>query len=138
MYDTILVGTDGSDSANRAVEKAILMAEDYGGTLHAISVVNTRRYGEPALSSTELVLTELEERSESQLEEVRDRAQQRDIDVTTHCCHGGPGEAILEYARSIDTDLIVLGYQGQSHPESHMGSTAERVVHNTSRSVLLV
>lgn len=48
MYDTILVGTDGSEQANTAVERALDTAETHDAELHAITVVNTSRYGEPS------------------------------------------------------------------------------------------
>ena len=138
MYDTILVGTDGSESANRAIEHAMSTAEKYGAELHALTVVNTRRYGEPALSSTELVLNELEDRGNEQLREVEERAQTRGIDVTCDCHHGGPVEEILSYADDIDADMIVLGYQGRTHPGSTIGSTADGVIRGTDRVVQLV
>jgi nucleotide-binding universal stress UspA family protein len=137
MYDTILVGTDGSEQANTAVERAIDTAEAHGAELHAITVVNTSRYGEPALSSTELVLTELEDRGNEQLETVKELAQGRDIEVTTDCFHGEPSAELLRYADEIDADLIVLGSQGRTHPGSTIGSTADRVIRSTEREIIL-
>jgi len=61
MYDTVLVGTDGSASANRAVTHALDEAEQHDAALHAIFVVDTGRYAEPALSSSELVTDEIED-----------------------------------------------------------------------------
>jgi len=61
MYDTILVPTDGSDPANRAVEHALALADRYDARVHALYCVETHRYGEPALSSTEIVLDQLED-----------------------------------------------------------------------------
>ena len=138
MYETIVVGTDGSESANRAVEKGLYHAEQSGAELHAITVVNTRRYGEPTLSSTELVLNELEARASTQLDEVRERAQNRGVEIVTENFHGDPSDEILRYADAVDADLIVLGYQGRTHTRSRIGSTADRVVRGTDRSVLLV
>ncbi len=137
MYDTILVGTDGSKSADNAVERALDLAEQYGAELRAITVVNTKRYGEPALSSSELVLTELEDRGNQQLTDVREAAEKREITVVTDCFHGQPSDEILRYAETHDCDLIVLGYQGHSHDVT-MGSTANRVVNGTDRPVLLI
>lgn len=138
MYETILVGTDGSESANRAVEHAMNTAEKHEAELHALTVVNTRRYGEPALSSTEIVLNELEDRGNKQLREIEKRAKERKVDVITDCHHGEPSTEIIKYADSIDADMIVLGYQGRTHPRSRIGSTADRVVRRTDRIVQLV
>lgn len=138
MYDTILVGTDGSESANEAVEKAIDTAETHDATVHAVTIVNTRRYGEPALSSTELVLTEIEDRGREQLEKVEEMCENRGIEVVTKCFHGDPGEELLKYADEMDADMIVLGYQGRTHPRAKVGSTASYVVRHSDRVVLLV
>ncbi|MEF8813401.1 MAG: universal stress protein [Halovenus sp.] len=138
MYETVLVGTDGSESANRAVERALDTAELHDAQLHAITVVNTGRYGEPALSSTELVLAELEDRGNEQLEEIESEATDRGIELTSNCFHGDPDKEIVRYADEVDADLIVLGYQGRTRPGSRIGSTADRVVRQTDRAVLLI
>ncbi|MDL5360647.1 universal stress protein [Halalkalicoccus sp. NIPERK01] len=137
MYKTILVPTDGSESANRAVEHALDLAENYGATVHTLHVVDTARYGEPTLSSAEVVLNELEERGYGLLEEVADLADDRELSVETRLCRGRPHQEIIDYADAIDADLIVLGCQGQSHRiDGHVGSVADRVVRTAARPVL--
>jgi nucleotide-binding universal stress UspA family protein len=137
MYDRILVPTDGSEPANRAIEHTLALAEQYGATVYVLHVVDTSRYGEPALSSTEIVLHELEERGHELLDEATDMADDRGLTVETKLCHGRPHREITEYADEVETDLIVLGYQGQSHElKGHIGSVAERVVRHAGRPVL--
>ncbi|SER86673.1 universal stress protein [Natrinema salaciae] len=137
MYDTILVPTDGSDPANRAVEHTLELADMYEADVHAMYCVETHRYGEPALSSAEIVLERLEEQGAAMLEELADRADNVGIDCTSTVCHGQPWEEIYKKADEIDADLIVIGFQGQSH-ERHgkIGSVAERVVRHADRPVL--
>lgn len=48
MYETILVGTDGSVNANRAVVRALKQAEQYDSTLHGIFVVDSGYFDDPA------------------------------------------------------------------------------------------
>ncbi|ADJ15432.1 universal stress protein [Halalkalicoccus jeotgali] len=137
MYQTILVPIDGSEPANRAVEHALDLAENYGAAIHTLHVVDTARYGEPTLSSAEIVLNELEERGYGLLEEVADLADDRAVVAGTRLCRGRPQQEILEYADEIDADLIVLGSRGQSHQlGGHIGSVAERVVRSADRPVL--
>jgi nucleotide-binding universal stress UspA family protein len=138
MYDIIVVGTDGSEKANKAVERGLQLAEKNTADLHVITVVNTARYGEPALSSSEIVLNELEERGTKQLKRVKEQASDRGVEVITECFHGEPGSAITKYAEENDADLIVLGSHGHTHPRSVMGSTAKRVLHDADREVLIV
>lgn len=137
MYNTILVPTDGSDPANRAVEHALELAERFGSTMHAMYVVDTKRYGEPALSSAEIVLQDLEEEGSALVESIADRADNAGIEVETLVCHGVPHREIISYADEIDADVIVMGYQGHSHElEGHMGSVADRVTQAAGRPVL--
>lgn len=138
MYDTIVVGTDGSEFADAAVEQGMEYADRFGAELHAITVINTRRYGEPALGSSELVLNELEERASKQLQQIQEQGEQQKADVVTDFFHGAPSEEILRYADDVDADLIVLGSRGRTHVGSKVGSTAKRVAEGTDRRVLLV
>jgi nucleotide-binding universal stress UspA family protein len=139
MYDSILVGTDGSGAANRAVVHALDQAELTGATLHAIFVVDTSRYSEPALSSMELVTDSVEDWGHEQLTEVVERAEDLDVDVVTRSCHGKPNQEIISYADEIDADLVVLGYQGQSHTDpEHIGSITNRVIQNIGRPVMII
>jgi nucleotide-binding universal stress UspA family protein len=139
MYDTVLVATDGSAPANRAVTHALEQAERHGATLHAVYVVDTGRHAEPALGSAELETHDVEAWGNAQLDEVRGRGESVGVAVETHCCHGMPSTAIVEYADRIDADLIVLGYQGQSHTRTnHIGSVTDRIVRNAGRPVLVV
>jgi nucleotide-binding universal stress UspA family protein len=139
MYETVLVATDGSAPSNRAVTHALEQAEINGAELHAIFVVDTGRYGEPSLSSAELLVDSIESWGQKQLEEVIARAEDVGVDVVVRCCHGTPHTEIIGYADSVDADVIVLGYQGQSHEDTeHLGSVTDRVVRNAGRAVIVV
>ncbi|MFC5971741.1 universal stress protein [Halomarina salina] len=137
MYDTILVPIDGSDGGNRAAEHALELADRYDATIHAMYVVDVSRYGEPALSSVELVVDELEDRGRDLLTTFADRADNDGIVVETKHCHGAPHEEIVAYAEDADADLVVMGFQGYSH-QNRIGSVAERVTRTGVRPVMLV
>lgn len=137
MYDTILVPTDGSDPANRAIEHALELADKYDAVIHAMFCVESHRYGEPALSSAEIVLANLEDRGADMLEEIADRADNVGIECSWNVCHGRPWVEIMKTAEELDADLIVIGFQGQSHRRpGKIGSVAERILRNSDRPVL--
>jgi nucleotide-binding universal stress UspA family protein len=139
MYDTILVPIDGSDGSNRAIEHGLELGERYGAGMHAIYVVDTRLYGEPGLSSTELVVDEIEDRGQEFLADFAERADDQDLPVETRCCHGVPHREIVDYANQIDADVIVLGFQGHTHKRGgNIGSVAERVIRTGERPVFTV
>lgn len=137
LYDSILLPTDGSDGANRAAEHALDLAERYNADLHAVFIVDTHRYGEPALSTTELVIEQIAEEGETFLGELIGRAGDRGIEVTTHSRRGHPHREVLDLAEAVDADLVVMGYQGQTHHE-HIGSTTDRVLRACTCPVLVV
>ncbi|MFC7210381.1 universal stress protein [Natronoarchaeum sp. GCM10025321] len=139
MYETILVPTDGSEPANRAVEHALELADRYDAHVHTIYCVETNRYGQPALSSSELVLDDLEDRGATMLDEVDDRAADIGIESDQTVCRGGPWEEVHKKALEIDADLIVIGSRGQSHQRTgRIGSIAERILRSPDRPVLTV
>ena len=134
MYDTILVAIDGSDAADRAAEHATSLAATFGADLHAVYVVDTRRYGSAALSKSGPVLEDLEERGGELLEELREGAA---VDVTTEVRQGRPNEEIDAYAEEIDADLVVIGNRGLGGAAGgQIGSVAERVVRYAGRPVI--
>ncbi len=139
MYDTILVATDGSQHASRAIVHALEQAETHGAVLHGIFVVDTTRFDDPAISTSELATNDMEDRGQQYLDDIRTRADGLDVEFTGRCCHGRPHEEITRYADSIDADLVVLGYQGQSHTETEtIGSVTDRVVRTVGRPILVV
>ena len=138
MAETVLVGTDGSTSAEYAVKRA-LEEVTADGTLHAVFVVDTSMFDETGLSSAELATNEIEDFGNGQLADIAEQGEKRGIEVVTRCCHGKPTDEIVAYADEIDASLIVLGQQGQSNRgKNHIGSVTERVIRSTNREVLLV
>ncbi|MFC4541402.1 universal stress protein [Halosolutus amylolyticus] len=132
MYDTILVATDGSDSANRAVDHAIDLASTFDADLHAIYVVDTRRYGGSMLGNADDVVADLEDRGRELLDDVAERTT---VEVTSTIRDGRPHEQIGAYADEIDADLVVLGNRGLGSG-GEIGSNAERVVRYVDRPVI--
>jgi len=139
MYDTILVATDGSGPANRAVTHALEQAKKHNAELCAIHVVDTHYFPEPALSSSELKTIAIEDWGRKQLEEVKERGEELGLSVEIECFHGKPWQEIIKYGDKIDADAIIVGYQGHSHTETdNIGSVTDRVVQNAGRPVLVV
>ncbi|MFC6719038.1 universal stress protein [Natrialbaceae archaeon GCM10025810] len=134
MYDTILVATDGSDAANRAVDHATDLASSFDADLHAIYVVDTTRYGQTVLNEASGILEELEERGEGVLDDVAARS---DVGVTAEIRSGRPDEEINAYAAAVGADLVVLGNRGLgAGADVEIGSIAERVVRSGDRPVI--
>jgi nucleotide-binding universal stress UspA family protein len=116
MFSKIVVGTDGSETADAAVDIAIDLARRFGATLH---IVNAFRAGvgsgQVALAGAPPGDQALEhavgaEASEQMLADVAARAT--GLTVETHSVSSSPGDAVVEVAADIGADLIVVGNKG--------------------------
>ena len=97
----ILVGTDGSDGANRAIDIASELARTARGTLTIVAV------GAPLLAKE----TE-QELLEEELSEVKERARRTGLkpnSISTKLLWGDPTEALIEVIRREKADAIVVG-----------------------------
>jgi nucleotide-binding universal stress UspA family protein len=139
-YETILIPTDGSHSAERGIEHGLGIARDNDAVVHFVRIIDESRHGAtPALSNYELALEELEEEADSELTELIEQAEAHGIDAETYFDRGFPHEEIVEYAESIDADLIVMGKHGSGGSEKpQVGSVADRVLRTADCPVFTV
>jgi nucleotide-binding universal stress UspA family protein len=139
-YETVLVPTDGSDTAERAVDHAVAIADAFDGRLHALSVVDVGALGaESQVVPTETMIESLTERSEAAVAAVAERAGAAGLDVTTEVQQGFPGTSVLRYAREHDADVVVMGTHGRTGlGRLLLGSTAERVMRRAEMPVCAV
>ncbi|QLD89584.1 universal stress protein [Natronomonas salina] len=142
--ESILVPTDGSESASRAASRAIDLAATLGADLHALSVVDVREV-EPSLALPESTNPEkLEEiyveDAEAAVESTAERAAgQLSTRVTTSVEWGIPFRAITGYVEDKDVDLVVMGTHGRTGLDRVLlGSVAEKTLRASSVPVLLV
>ena len=137
MFETILVAVDGSERAEQAAEEAVELAANHGSTLHGIYVVDTGLLGEPALSTAELVVDEVEDHGHGLLETLRELASAREVPFENCLCHGIPKDEIVTYAEEIGADLVVVGAFG-NNPGHRTGSVAEHVFEHAPSRVMKV
>ena len=142
MYRKIVVGTDGSASAGRAVSKAAELAELTGAELHIVSAIRT---GSPAVMEATVPIAfpdkTWEADREAALDRILDEAKRPfagRLDVRTHGRSGDPGEAILQVATAVDADLIVVGNRGMQGFRRILGNVPNQVSHAAPCSLLIV
>jgi nucleotide-binding universal stress UspA family protein len=145
MYRTILVGTDGSPTASLAVARAADLAIATGAALVICSAYKPvapdrldaeRRdappdvaYGVSPSEEAETILAAAKE-----LAEGRGAEDARTIAVSIP-----PEEALLDVARRISADAIVVGSQGMAGARRLLlGSVPNRVAHHAGCDVLIV
>lgn len=137
MYEDILVPTDGSQGSAHVALQAIDLAEQYGATVHVISVVDdSHRSIIPDIGGTS---DSLAEEADKAIERVTQLASVHGVDVDSEIREGDPAEEILSYAEEIDADAIVSGTHGRSGVERRLiGSVAERLVRHATCPVMTV
>ena len=119
-FRTILVGTDGSTRAARAVEQAADLAQTLDAALHIVQAhddVDAVGGGLEALATS-----------------LRDRG----VTAEAHPVSGRPVPAILEAAAAVGADLIVVGNRGMTGARRILGSVPNTLAHQASCAVLIV
>ena len=147
MFKSIVVGTDGSETAMNAVQIAADLAASQGdATLHIVSV--QKPMAATAIASSEMAVAgsagaamEWEEDARHNLEgtleqSARDAARQG-VTIETHARWGTPAEVLCELAAHLDADLIVVGNRGMQGGRRFLGSVPNTVSHHAPCSVLI-
>jgi len=136
VYERILVPTDGSEGSAHVALQAIDPARRYGGTIHALYVID-----DDVRSLVEGVTgrDRLREQGQRAVERVETMATAHGVEAVTELREGDPAETILTYADDIDADAIVAGTHGRSGLERRViGSVAERLVRHATCPIMTV
>ncbi|MFB6200972.1 MAG: universal stress protein [Halorhabdus sp.] len=107
MGTEILLPTDGTEQAIERIERALDLASDKDASVHALYVVDTQRYGEPALSSVEVLIDNFEDKGRDHLASLVAQGQRKGVHIEGQCRHGDPAEEIVEAADELAVDLVV-------------------------------
>jgi nucleotide-binding universal stress UspA family protein len=138
MLSSIVVGTDGSETAEEAVRQAAELARHFDAHLHivcAYTPVAVRVQGSSPEAGEWNVGPELIG------EQVLARASSiaAGSEVETHARTGDPAEAIIQVAEEENADLIVVGNKGMQGARRFMlGNVPNKVSHHAPCSVLIV
>ncbi|MFB6178932.1 MAG: universal stress protein [Halorientalis sp.] len=136
MFDTVVIATDGSESAERAITVALDLATKFDAAVHALYVVDSGDIDgspEPLREEMETALTEA---GEDALATIEDRS---DHEIVTAVREGQPATEISQYVREVDADVLATGTRGRHGEHSFLlGSVAEAVVRRCPVPVLTV
>lgn len=145
-FRTVIAAVDFSETSARALERAACLAAQDDAELHVLHVLSAPWHRLHYRPSTLLVSSHAQsqyrEVVETRLRDFASLATERHsgLRVRTACCDGtGHCLGIVEYARSAQADLVVLGTHGKTRVRDILlGSTAERVLSESACSVLAV
>jgi nucleotide-binding universal stress UspA family protein len=141
MYKAIVVGTDGSDRAGAAVDKALALAQMVNARLHVVHVVRPAVIGTEFVDSAGVVVSQqdMREHGDRICAAIVAKAEGEGIVAKAHSVDGDPADALVKVAEAVDADLVVLGNRGMSGVKRFvLGSVPNKISHRCPCSVLIV
>jgi nucleotide-binding universal stress UspA family protein len=144
LFGSIVVGTDGSETAKEAVRQAAELAKTLGSQIHLVSAyepVPEGRLREERADVPEDLQWMVNPREDvnATLEETGKQLQEEGLEVETHAREGDPADAILDVAEEKGADLIVVGNKGMTGAKRFLlGSVPNKVSHHAPCSVMII
>jgi nucleotide-binding universal stress UspA family protein len=144
MFKSIVVGTDGSDTATQAVRQAVDLARSIGATLELVSAyepVSAQRLSEERRQAPEDLQWAINPREDvdATLEAAADIARKEGVEANLYPRQGDPADAVLDVAEERDADLIIVGNKGMTGAKRFLlGSVPNKVSHHAPCSVLII
>ena len=141
MVNTVAVGTDGSGTADKAVEFAIDLAVRYDAKIVFISayvpVPESRLARERSDAPDDLQWTiNPAEDVDAVLRDCEQRAEERGLRWASEAREGDPAKTLVDLAASNEADILVIGNKGMQRKV--LGSVPNSVSHHAPCSVLIV
>ena len=144
MFRSIVVGTDGSETAAKAVDAAVELAQLSGATLELVSAyepVTNQRLREEARQVPPDLQWMINRRADvdATLHHAAERARRGGVAVQIYAREGDPADAILDVAEELGADLIIVGNKGMTGAKRFLlGSVPNKVSHHAPCAVMII
>jgi len=142
MYKHILIATDGSDLAGKAVATGLALAKQLGAKVTAVTATEpwtAMMVGEPAMAFPIAEYEEVTAQSAARiLGSVSDSAKKAGVPCETVHVMNFPADAIIDTAKAKGCDLIVMASHGRRGiARALLGSQAVNVLTHSTLPVLI-
>jgi len=143
MYKHILVATDGSDLAGRAVEQGLTLAKTLGSKVTAVTVTEPWTAAVSGEWAVAFPVEEYEKAAAANAKKILDTVSETAARLgvaceTVHVKDQFAAEGIVEEAKSRNCDLIVMGSHGRrGFAKFVLGSQATRVLTHSTTPMLI-
>lgn len=143
MYDRILIATDGSELAEKAVDQGLAMAKAVGAKVIVVRVTSMPApmvyEGVVVALPTEEIRAEITARVAEHFTALNSKAAALGVDMeTVHVEHDNPWQAIIDTAKQKAADLIVMASHGRRGISAVLlGSETQKVLTHTTIPVLV-
>ena len=133
----ILVAHDGSTASNKALLEAVALARKFGAALTVASVIPKLCFLGVGLDCATVEQVYRAE-TEGVLEGIKALLKEKGVGGETIILEGSPGDVIVDYAKSMGADMIVVGSTGKHATErTFFGSVSSKIVTNAPCSVVV-
>jgi nucleotide-binding universal stress UspA family protein len=131
--ESIVVGTDGTENAERAVDRAGAIARAFGATVHVVSaysddktpLVGAGRQGDRV-------------HAQQYLDQAQKRLAKQGVESETHLSNQEAGRALVAIADEQHAQMIVVGNHGMAGVKRVLGSVPNYVSHHADCDVVIV
>jgi nucleotide-binding universal stress UspA family protein len=144
VFRTIVVGTDGSDTAQEAVRQAVGLARLTGAALHVITAYGATTAvnalaGAAGYANETLSMPQQRVAAEGLLDTALSGVDTDGVAVTAHARQGDPADVLIEAASELAADVIVVGSRGMTGARRFfLGSVPNRIAHHAQCAVHIV
>ena len=131
--ESIVVGTDGTDSAERAVDRAGAIARVFGATVHVVSAYSD--------DTTPLVGSGRQSdriHAQQSIDRAQERLAKQGVESEAHLSNQEAGRALVAIADEQRAQMIVVGNRGMTGARRVLGSVPNHVSHHAHCDVLIV
>lgn len=142
--DPIVVGTDGTATAELAVDRAAELARALGARLHVVTAYSSNSSGTWMAGAAGIAVIDAPDHESARraaqqiVDHTSARLKTEDVQVATHVCQGDPAEVLMTIAAEQQAQMIVVGNRGMAGARRVLGSVPNRVSHRARCGVLIV
>ena len=131
----ILIGFDGSEGSEKALNRATMLLGDYGMMILLAVVPNP----EEKIFVDSNAYNFLKKKAKDLIDQVIINLGEHNFEIKGMVEQGDPASVIIDVSNRLNVDLIVLGSKGQSELGQYLiGSVANKVVQYAAKPVMVV
>lgn len=139
MFRSVLVGTDGSERAERAVKAAVAVAKGMEARLVLVAAYREGESRETIQSGATAIAGNLRDVADQVLTRSARHAEAEGVEVDFESRPGHPADVILDIASERGVDLIVVGNKGMTGARRYLlGGVPDKITHHAPCSVMIV